>query len=116
MLMYMLNIFNRPVFVVNDDEKHLRLGDHFQGGHAVSTKNIFICISREYAKFVNVGDDTAISILRVRGRSQLFTLGLVGKVEVYSSWTEKEMLTEISDMFLECFTPIPNALLLSFTT
>ena len=41
MLQYRLKIFNWLVFMVDDEEKHLRLGDHFQGGHAISTKNIF---------------------------------------------------------------------------
>ena len=83
---------------------------------SIKKKNIrtIICIPQEHAKFVDVGNNMAISIPRGQARSQLFTLGLVGTLEVYSTWTEKEMQTEISDMFLECFTPIPGCTTLLF--
>jgi len=74
-----------------------------------------ICIPRELAKFVDdAGDILAISIPRGRARSDLFSLGLVGKLEIISSWNEQEMHDQISEMFADCFSPIPGINTLQF--
>ena len=52
--------------MVDDEENHLRLGGHFQGGSCSINKKYIrtiICIPQEHAKFVDGGNNMGISIL-----------------------------------------------------
>ena len=74
-----------------------------------------VCIPHSHAKFIDdLGEALAISIPRGRARSKLFRKGLVGKLEIFSHWTEFEVYKQISDMFFQCFEPVLDCNTLEF--
>ena len=74
-----------------------------------------VCIPHSHAKFIDdLGEALAISIPRGRARSELFRKGLVGKLEIFSHWTEFEVYKQISDMFFQCFEPVLDCYTLEF--
>ena len=63
---------------------------------------------------VSVGDGSAINIPRGKSRTDLFTSGLIGKIELSTKASEYEIKTQISDMFFDCFKSVVNTSMLEF--